>query len=220
MQTESTTLPVQFTHNALTELKRILTEETLDGPFLRIGVKGGGCSGLSYVLGFDEKKETDEVYDAEGAIIKLNPAEKKVYLLFSAHELGEGGQIILDVLKTQKVKGSFFVTGDFMRNAIFKKTVQRIISEGHYIGSHSDRHLLYADWNKRDSLLVTRDSFQYDLDRSLLELKKAGAGRGSWYLPPYEWYNKETVQWCKENGVRTISFTPGTGTNADYTWPD
>ncbi|MCH5717770.1 polysaccharide deacetylase family protein [Niabella hibiscisoli] len=122
-------------------------------------------------------------------------------------------------MKAQRVKGNFFLTGDFLRNKTFKTTVQRIVREGHYLGSHSDRHLLYADWSKRDSLLVTRDSFQHDLDRSLLEIKKAGAGKGQWYLPPYEWYNKETVGWCRENGLRVISFTPGTGTNADYTWP-
>jgi iron-sulfur cluster assembly protein len=29
---------------------------------LRVGVKGGGCSGLSYILGFDKKKESDTVY--------------------------------------------------------------------------------------------------------------------------------------------------------------
>ena len=75
MQTDSTTLPLQFTPNALTELKRILAEETIDGQrYLRIGVKGGGCSGLSYVLGFDEKKDNDEVYDVEGLTCVISPA--------------------------------------------------------------------------------------------------------------------------------------------------
>lgn len=35
-------------------------------PFLRVGVKGGGCSGLTYVLDFDEKKENDISFDIEG----------------------------------------------------------------------------------------------------------------------------------------------------------
>ncbi len=180
-----------------------------------------GTASLSYYLSsLQDNSAHNDVYDSEGAIIKLGSKEKKVYLIFSAHEFGEGGKKILDVLKAQKVKGNFFLTGDFLRNRTFKNTVQRIVHEGHYLGSHSDRHLLYADWSKRGSLLVTRDFFQHDLDRSLLEIKKAGAGKGQWYLPPYEWYNKEIVAWCKENGLRVINFTPGTGTNADYTWPE
>ncbi|WP_114790548.1 glycoside hydrolase family 9 protein [Niabella yanshanensis] len=180
-----------------------------------------GTASLSYYLSsLQDNRNLKEVRDAEGAVIKLNPDKKKIYFLFSAHEFGEGGTRILDALKANGVKGSFFLTGDFIRNKVFKNIVHRIVREGHYLGSHSDRHLLYADWNKRDSLLVTRDSFQCDLDRSLLELKKVGAGKGRWYLPPYEWYNKETVRWCKTNGLEVINFTPGTGTNADYTWPD
>lgn len=179
-----------------------------------------GTASLSYYLSsLEDSPASNKVYDSEGRMVKLKPGEKKVYLLFSAHEYGEGGTTILDALKAQGVKGNFFVTGDFLRNKAFKSTVQRMVREGHYLGSHSDRHLLYVDWNKRDSLLVTRDSFQHDLDRSLLELKKAGAGKGGWYLPPYEWYNKTTVDWCREMGLQTINFTPGTGTNADYTWP-
>lgn len=44
---------------------------------LRIGVKGGGCSGLSYILGFDHKKETDQEYEQDGI----------VYLMDKSHEI-------------------------------------------------------------------------------------------------------------------------------------
>ena len=59
--------PVSFTNSAVLELKRLLSEPGM-GPEkqLRVGVKGGGCSGMSYVLGFDEKKEGDEEFDYEG----------------------------------------------------------------------------------------------------------------------------------------------------------
>lgn len=58
---------VILTSKAVKELKSILIEEkrTEDQP-LRIGVKGGGCSGMSYILEFDEKKEFDEEFDFEG----------------------------------------------------------------------------------------------------------------------------------------------------------
>ncbi len=56
-------LPVTITASAIKQLERIREEQNLDKNHgLRVGVKGGGCSGFSYVLGFDLKKETDDVY--------------------------------------------------------------------------------------------------------------------------------------------------------------
>jgi iron-sulfur cluster assembly protein len=59
--------PVQFTPGAVAEIRRLMQEPSFDPAHrLRIGVKGGGCSGMSYVLGFDTQKETDIVYHFEG----------------------------------------------------------------------------------------------------------------------------------------------------------
>ena len=63
----TTQSPVKFTQGAINELKRLMNDPGFDqSQFLRIGVKGGGCSGLSYVLGFDSKKDSDEMFDYEG----------------------------------------------------------------------------------------------------------------------------------------------------------
>lgn len=64
METISIT-PVTFTATAMEELKRLSAQQT-EGKYLRVGAKGGGCSGLSYVLEFDEKKENDEVFEIDG----------------------------------------------------------------------------------------------------------------------------------------------------------
>ena len=59
--------PVQFTKGALDEINRLMSEPGFDTTqILRVGVKGGGCSGLSYLLGFDSKKEGDQEYSFEG----------------------------------------------------------------------------------------------------------------------------------------------------------
>ena len=42
--------------------------------YLRVGVKGGGCSGLSYVLGFDKKQDDDQIYDIEGIPVIMKQA--------------------------------------------------------------------------------------------------------------------------------------------------
>ena len=58
---------ITLTASAMKQLKRIMEEQNVpEGYGLRVGVKGGGCSGFSYILGFDERKEKDQVYEIGG----------------------------------------------------------------------------------------------------------------------------------------------------------
>lgn len=59
------TSPVSFTASAASEIKRLMAEGQ-DGKMLRVGVKGGGCSGMTYVLDFDSRKDNDELFEADG----------------------------------------------------------------------------------------------------------------------------------------------------------
>ena len=69
--------PVQFTPGALTEIRRLMQEPSFDPTHvLRVGVKGGGCSGMSYILGFDAKKEADVVYNFDGVSFVMDPAHE------------------------------------------------------------------------------------------------------------------------------------------------
>lgn len=92
---------------------------------------------------------------------------------------------------------------------------------GHYIGPHSNNHLLYCDWNNRDSLLVTKQQFINDLDSNISAITKLGISKKSihYFLPPYEWYNDSIAAWTTEKGLQLINFSPGTRVTADYTWP-
>ncbi len=58
---------ITLTEKAVKEIKRIMQENSVpDGYGLRIGVRGGGCSGLTYTLGFDEKaNDGDTVIEAD-----------------------------------------------------------------------------------------------------------------------------------------------------------
>ncbi len=59
-------IPVTLTPGAIVEIKKLMSREGFDNSqFLRVGVKGGGCSGMSYILGFDHKKENDIEFEAE-----------------------------------------------------------------------------------------------------------------------------------------------------------
>lgn len=72
-----TITPVKFTSTAVAELKRLMGEAGFDKEKqLRIGVKGGGCSGLSYVLEFDEKKEEDEHYEYDNLPFIMNKSHQ------------------------------------------------------------------------------------------------------------------------------------------------
>jgi iron-sulfur cluster assembly protein len=72
--------PVRFSQGALNELNRLIKEPGFDtNQYLRVGVKGGGCSGLSYVLGFDAKKENDADYEFEGFHFIMEKAHE-IYL--------------------------------------------------------------------------------------------------------------------------------------------
>lgn len=69
------TSPVTLTPSAVAEVKKLMAEPGFEqGQYLRVGVKGGGCSGLSYVLGFDGKEDDDEIYDIEGIPVIMKHA--------------------------------------------------------------------------------------------------------------------------------------------------
>ena len=141
---------------------------------------------------------------------------------YSWKEFADGGNDIAATLKQHGTKASFFFTGDFYRNTNFKNIILRLKKDGHYLGAHSDKHLLYCDWNKRDSLLVSRQEFSFDLADNYAAMALYGlAGRkASFFLPPYEWYNDDIAIWTKELKLQLINFTPGTRSNADYTTPN
>ncbi len=99
--------------------------------------------------------------------------------------------------------------------------IRRLKKDGHYLGAHSDMHLLYCDWNKRDSLLVTHSQFSFDLADNYSEMARLGMDvkKAKYFLPPYEWYNDTIAAWTKQLGLQLISYTPGTLSHADYTSP-
>lgn len=71
---------VTLTETALQEVKRLLEVQGISQGGLRLGVKGGGCSGLSYTINFDEKiGEFDTVCEREGVKVIVD-AKSAIYL--------------------------------------------------------------------------------------------------------------------------------------------
>jgi endoglucanase len=157
-----------------------------------------------------------------GGIIRGDSAQKRLALVFTGDEFADGGPFIVQTLQRQKIKASFFFTGRFYRNEDFASTIKQLKNAGHYLGAHSDEHLLYCDWVKRDSLLVTEHQFKNDLLRNYETMKVFGIEKtkAAYFLPPYEWYNDSISAWTQDLGLQLINYTPGTKSTADYTSPD
>ncbi len=69
---------VRMTDGAVTHIKRMLTENAMDGFGLRFGLQGGGCSGYSYQLEFEEAAQPeDEVFTFDGVKVFVNPLHKE-----------------------------------------------------------------------------------------------------------------------------------------------
>ena len=77
----TTAIPVNFTASAKEEIKRLMNVDGFDtAQQLRVGVKGGGCTGMTYVLGFDTKTEKDESFEIDGIPFVMERAHG-IYLM-------------------------------------------------------------------------------------------------------------------------------------------
>src|SRR5512132_1741097 len=156
---------------------------------------------------------------SDGAIVRGPADARQIALVFTGHEYAESLPAILDVLARHHARASFFFTGAFLRNAEFAHWVRRVVTDRHYIGPHSDAHLLYCPWTGPKRTLVSREVFTADLGRNLDALAAFGVTRedARVFLPPYEWYNAEIADWSRALGLTLINYTPGTRSTADYT---
>ena len=92
------TSSVQLSPGAVAEVKRMIAHQQQPDVGLRMGVKGGGCSGLSYSLNFDQKHEGDNEFDFDGVRVFVDP---KSYLYLQG--------ITLDYVDSLQDKGFKFV---------------------------------------------------------------------------------------------------------------
>jgi iron-sulfur cluster assembly protein len=82
--------PVTLTNGAVGQLLKIKNEQHLATDLgLRIGVKGGGCSGFTYVLGFDAKKDNDQEFEISGIKVFMEKAHA-IYLLGMEIDFSDG----------------------------------------------------------------------------------------------------------------------------------
>jgi peptidoglycan/xylan/chitin deacetylase (PgdA/CDA1 family) len=154
----------------------------------------------------------------EGAIRRASTAKKELALLFTADEHVDGADSIFKTLTDRDVRAAFFLTGNALDAPSMRDWTRRAIEAGHYVGPHSDGHVLYAPWEKRQQTLVSESRFRADLYRNLAELGELGADRSPpiCFVPPFEWHNAQHTAWAKELGCQMINFTAGSGSHRDF----
>ncbi|MDR3134452.1 MAG: glycoside hydrolase family 9 protein [Prevotellaceae bacterium] len=186
-----------------------------------------GTASLSFYLstmektGKRQKGTANNVTDSRGATVKINTGRKTVYLIFPADSAFEGAEAVLKTLAKHKVKASFFLTGNCLQAKKHERVIKDIIRKGHYVGGHSDAHLLYASWDNGRQPLVSADSLSRDFRSNMAKLEKFGidVSQLRYFLPPYEHYNAGQVRLIASLGQTVINYTPGLRTAADYTTP-
>ena len=196
-------------------------EPTMDGTASLIYLLAAKESGQTRSLAAPAKNNPKTNLLSHGAIIRGDSTAKNIALVFTGHEFAEGGLFVAQTLQAEGIRASFFFTGDFYRNKKFNVLVKKLKAGGHYLGAHSDKHLLYCDWTKRDSTLVTKEAFNRDLEKNYRSMRSFGITKKNamFFLPPYEWYNDSIAAWSKAMDLQLINYTPGTLSNADYTTP-
>ena len=71
---------IELTPSAIREVKRLIQTQNRTGAYLRVGVKGGGCSGMTYTMSFqNESGPHDQVFDVDGLKVVVD-AKSALYL--------------------------------------------------------------------------------------------------------------------------------------------
>ena len=148
-------------------------------------------------LGSDLKiAEKYDVYWCDKNHTSIDDTDKVIYLTFDAGYENGNIEKILDVLKEENVKSTFFILDNMIIKN--KSIVKRMTDEGHTVANHTLRH---KDMSKINNI----DDFQKEL-YSLEELyeKSYGKEMAKYYRPPEGKFTEENLKWAQDLGYKTI----------------
>ncbi|MEN3046781.1 MAG: polysaccharide deacetylase family protein [Candidatus Hydrothermales bacterium] len=155
-----------------------------------------------------KEKEVRHFYD--GSIKRFNTDKKEIYLTFDGGNYAQRAEVILDVLKENNIKASFFLTGEFIKK--FPEIVKRIIRDSHEVLNHtySHPHLTTYEINGRNFTRkdITPEKVFGELFRTE-EIYEKLTGRKMDYIwrAPYGEENKEIIRWASRMGYIHIRWS-------------
>lgn len=171
----------------------------LSSMFLSTAAISNSCYGWGYSKNDDNirpyiGKYEEELRDTNSFYVG-NENDKVVYLTFDAG-YDNGNMIdILNILDEKKVKGAFFLTGDFLNR--FEDLVIEINNRGHIIGNHTWSHKNITKLNKEE---LENDVLKYE--NKLKEIIKSDVDY--FFRPPEGLFNKTSLNYIKQLGYNTI----------------
>lgn len=161
---------------------------------------------------WDRAADTLAYLEKYGGIYRGDETSKVCYLTFDCGyeyrtaEYPDGVTVaILDVLKEKGVKGTFFVTGDYVESEW--QTIQRMLDEGHTVGTHTMHH--------RHQVELTPEEFVAEImdNEKLLKSKIPNAPDMIFYRPPEGSANEKTLALAQKMGLTTVFWS---ATQPDY----
>lgn len=179
---------------------------------------GAGAFGVNQTTKAGESG-TNDVRDSHGGIILHNVGQRCVYLVFPVDSMCEGVDTTLSVLEAAGVKGSFFLTGNFLREPQNAGRIRRMQKAGHTVAPHGDRHILLADWDRARTPLVSIDSLNADIDANIAEMRRNGLPDPTVMIPSFEWASDCHFAEMHRRGLMPFVPTPWLLTYRDYTVP-
>ena len=139
--------------------------------------------------------ELDAMLKKHGAIYKGSADEKILYFTFDNGYENGYTESILDTLKAENIKATFFLTGHYLESAT--PLVKRMIADGHQIGNHSYGHPNLARLSKEG---VQKELQKFDKRLSeLTSLKRTTVTR-----PPEGTFNEQVLEAANEIGYQHI----------------
>ncbi|MBQ7760820.1 MAG: polysaccharide deacetylase family protein [Clostridia bacterium] len=151
-------------------------------------------------LGSDLKfVEKYDLFWKDNTYEKIDDDKKIIYLTFDAGYENGNIEKILDILKEEKVKASFFI----LDNLLNKNTdlVFKMLEDGHIVCNHTLKH-------KDMSKITTKEAFNNELEAlNELFLEKTGKVMPKFYRPPEGRFSEDNLKWAKELGYKTIMWS-------------
>lgn len=131
--------PVTFTERAIQEIKHIIEAKNIPAMYgLRVGVKGGGCAGVEYIIGFDKQHTSDAAFDIQGIPLFV---EKKcfMHLIGVQVDFYEGNDARGFVFRSASQTSTWYPDLAFDNFAIYSDTFSYFIKKLWYL-SNTDRY--------------------------------------------------------------------------------